>query len=121
MAIYVPPVPASRPRVTRWGVYYGKTYKNYREEMDKALPPSARPPLEGPLAVDVTFYIQKPKTTKRHWPRGDIDNYVKAILDAINGKGYWVDDDQVVTLNADKIWVLETPPRTEISIIRLPL
>lgn len=62
---------------------------------DKAIPPCATP-LDGPLQVDVEFVCTKPKTTKRHWPRGDGDNYEKSLYDAITKAGYWGDDDQIV-------------------------
>ena len=28
------PIPASRPRVTRWATYYGKKYSKFKEEME---------------------------------------------------------------------------------------
>ena len=31
------PVPASRPRVTRWGTYYGKNYTRWRKAADDLL------------------------------------------------------------------------------------
>lgn len=104
-----PPVPASRPRVTKWGTYYGKTYKEYRELAEKAIPPNRKRELVGNLRADVTFVCARPKTTKRTNPRGDIDNHLKAVLDAITGtrkspKGYWNDDDQIVRISARKRW-----------------
>jgi len=105
-----PPVPASRPRVTRWGTYYTKTYKAYRVLADKAIPKSRQPAVTGNLRAYIEFVCAKPRTTKRQNPRGDIDNHCKAILDAITGikkkelKGYWNDDDQIVDLTAIKRW-----------------
>lgn len=52
-------------------------------------------PLTGPLDVTVEFYRRRPKTTRREWPVGDIDNYEKAIYDACN-ELLWEDDDQIV-------------------------
>lgn len=120
-----PPVPASRPRVTRWGTYYGKTYKNYRQLADKAIPVSDKSPLLGNLRAVVEFVCRRPKTTKRLNPRGDIDNHLKAILDAITGtkkkpKGYWLDDDQIVEVTALKRWVQPNEePHTRITIEQL--
>lgn len=126
-----PPTPASRPRVTRWGTYYTKTYKAYRALADKAIPRSSKPPLEGNLRADVEFVCHRPKTTKRINPRGDIDNYMKAILDAITGekptkkkpnvkpKGYWLDDDQIVYVIARKRFANgDEQPHTRITIER---
>lgn len=115
------PVPASRPRVTKWGTYYGKTYKSYRELADKAIP-SSPITLSGNLHVDVEFVCHRPKTTKRANPRGDIDNHLKAILDAITGtksnpKGYWNDDDQIVEVHAVKRW--SGPSEAACTIIKV--
>lgn len=95
------PVPASRPRVTRWGTYYTKTYKNWMAEAAKLIP-EPRAKLEGNLEVFVSIVVDKPKTTKRSNPRGDIDNYLKAIFDALTKAGYWIDDDQITKLEAVK-------------------
>lgn len=111
-----PPTPASRPRVSKWGTYYGKTYRAYRELADKAIPKSRQPAFTGNLRATIEFVCHKPKTTKRQCPVGDIDNHMKAVLDAITGKkgtvkGYWNDDDQITEVTALKRWVYpgETP------------
>ena len=118
-----PPTPASRPRVTRWGTYYTKTYKAYRDLADKAIPKSRQPALLGNLRATIEFVCNKPKTTKRQNPRGDLDNHCKAILDAVTGvkkielKGYWNDDDQITELNALKRWQHpDEEPHTRIRI-----
>ncbi|ESZ66326.1 Holliday junction resolvase [Mesorhizobium sp. L103C120A0] len=36
------------------------------------------------------------------WPRGDIDNLGKSVLDAMTGVGDWVDDSQGVRKVAEK-------------------
>ena len=91
------PVPASRPRVTRWTVYYGKRYTEFRKTAETLLQAVEWPrvfPLGGLLAVSVTFSVPHPKKTKRVAPRGDVDNYFKT-LDSLN-KYVWMDDDQIV-------------------------
>ncbi len=60
-------------------------------------------PLAGPLAVDIILHgdsvavnvemAEKPATRLR----GDIDNYAKTVLDALNKKA-WADDSQIVSL-----------------------
>lgn len=60
--------------------------------------------MSGNLSVSLDLVCQKPKTTKRDNPRGDIDNYIKAVLDAFTRKGYWNDDDQIIHIRADKRW-----------------
>lgn len=122
LTVYVPPVPASRPRVTRWGTYYTKTYKSYREAADAAIPRSINPPLTGNLKVTIDFACHRPPTTKRLSPRGDIDNHIKAILDSVvghkkNPKGYITDDMQITELYALKRWVLTgEEPHTRIKL-----
>ncbi|MBP5855700.1 RusA family crossover junction endodeoxyribonuclease [Marivibrio halodurans] len=103
LTIDIDPVPASRPRVGKFGTYYAKTYAKWR----KAALPFAKafegPKLEGPVAVMVEQIVQKPKTTKRFWPKGDVDNYVKAPLDVLTkGEKVWKDDDQVVFCTSTK-------------------
>ncbi len=48
-------------------------------------------PLTGPVALGVKFYFSRRP--------GDLDNYVKAISDGLNGIA-WQDDRQVVKLFA---------------------
>lgn len=101
LSLWLNPVPASRPRVTRWGTYYSKTYKNWMAIADDSIP-TATYQFEGLVKVHVDFYVVKPKSSKLSRPRGDIDNYLKAILDAVTKKGYWLDDDEIVHLTATK-------------------
>ena len=101
----VEPVPASRPRVSKWGTYYGKRYEKFRREMREVLRQYPEAPLVGPLAVWLEFHISPPKTTKREWPRGDVDNYIKGPLDSMTTHGgFWEDDDQIVFVRATKIF-----------------
>lgn len=118
LSLFLPfdPVPASRPRVSKWGVYYGKRYKAYMKAADETIPPAPFS-FEGNLTVTVEFVCRKPKTTKRQCPLGDIDNHCKSILDALTKKGYWNDDDQIVHLYAHKRWPNPTEvPHTRVRI-----
>tara|TARA_Y100000289_G_scaffold65419_1_gene78955 strand:+ start:5485 stop:5862 length:378 start_codon:yes stop_codon:yes gene_type:complete len=102
----ISPVAASRPRVSKHGAYFAGPYKEFRKKagpiVDDILGNDWEP-LTGPLKVDLEMYIAKPKTTKLVGPKADIDNFVKAIFDAMNGR-LWVDDSQVVELYAVKQW-----------------
>lgn len=103
VALHLDPVPASRPRVTRWGTYYGKTYTRWRKTAAASVPLADCPfPKPQHLHVDVAFVVKKPKTSKLTTPRADIDNYMKAIFDVLTDKEYWDDDVQVVSVNATK-------------------
>lgn len=62
--------------------------------------------MQGAVAASITVTIKRPKSVskaKRPWPsvRPDLDNYVKAVLDAANGI-IWLDDSQVCNLNVEK-------------------
>ena len=57
-------------------------------------------PLRGELEASVVFTVQKPRTSKRTNPRGDVDNYFKT-LDVLNGI-IWEDDDQLVAATMRK-------------------
>lgn len=55
------------------------------------------PLLVGPLAVDVTFYLARPKSVRRAYPevKPDLDKLLRATLDPLTGIA-WRDDGQVV-------------------------
>ena len=86
LALYIRPVPASRPRVTRWGTYYLKTYKAYKDAAHEAIPVCTEQTLDCELGVTIEFICYRPKSTTMVSPRGDIDNHMKAILDAVVGR-----------------------------------
>lgn len=107
----VEPVAASRPRVrviskNRTVAYYTGKYKTFKEEVapdivklcvndmfDKGIP----------LAVWTDFCPSRPRTSKLDYPNPDIDNYLKAMFDVLNGTT-WHDDRQVVEVHACKKW-----------------
>lgn len=107
------PVPASRPRVMRWGVYYQKTYLQFREDMDKLLLGYRGNLIAKPIRTDVTFWMPFPASyskKKRSELIGkyyvgvcDLDNLEKAIYDSLNGV-VWADDKQVVEHSTRKKW-----------------
>lgn len=100
------PVAASRPRVGKWGAYYTGTYKTFREEAAAKvwdILGTELQPFSGPLAVSIELYVKQPKTTERGWPKADIDNFAKAVLDTMNKK-VWEDDSQIISLYVTKQW-----------------
>ena len=94
--IPIRPVPASRPRVPRYGKpYFPKTYKLWRENASIAIPDSSMR-VAAPVSVTVLFAIPRAKTSKLIVPVGDGDNYEKALYDLLQKKGY-LDDDKWIT------------------------
>jgi Holliday junction resolvase RusA-like endonuclease len=110
----IDPVPASRPRVTRWGTYYGKKYKEFKKKMEEILSTyHATEILEGLIFADMTFFIPIPKSWSKKKKESkigkycdnnaDLDNYEKAILDSLSGY-YYIDDRQIVKQTSRKIY-----------------
>lgn len=100
------PVAASRPRVGKWGAYYTGTYKEFREKASEIVWDTigtSWQALEGELSVTMELYVKQPKSTEREWPKADIDNFAKAVLDTMNGK-IWKDDSQITSLYVSKQW-----------------
>lgn len=131
LTIPVEPQPQSRPRFTARGRYV-HAYENKKITMYKRMVAAtyqsyfgAVKPTEKAIAVDVVFYrpVQKSiskierqrRLTGESLPaiKPDIDNYVKAILDALNGVAFR-DDKQIISLKAKKLY--SDKPRTEIEI-----
>jgi Holliday junction resolvase RusA-like endonuclease len=70
---------------------------------------------EGPVALEVTFYLPKGKTVKRDLPttKPDIDKLLRCVLDALTGIVY-KDDGQVVGVLCIKRY--DDRPRVEITV-----
>lgn len=115
------PVPASRPRVSKWGTYYGKRYTAWKKAAETEAATHPQKDTSGRRVIMVESVIAKPKTVDRDVPMGDVDNYAKAPMDALNKAAkVWKDDEQVVMLVAVKRFVAEgETPTTNINIWRV--
>jgi len=110
----IDPIPAPRPRaraiITRGRpiatVYNPSEYKKWLADAQEQLIQQLGPdhPITGPVAVNLVVTVQKPKTSKLPFPKPDIDNFVKAVLDAMTDAQVWEDDTQVGQLTARKQW-----------------
>ncbi len=70
-------------------------------------------PLEEAVHVDLIFWMPRPKRLMRqsdpvgainHDCKPDIDNLIKAVLDALTNDGWWRDDCQVSQVTASKMY-----------------
>lgn len=106
--IHMRPKSKDRPRMSRTGHAY--TTKATRE-YEKALAAEYEGPYfaEGPLRVKLIFNIRKTVIViepiidllEKSELTGDIDNYAKSVLDALNGVAY-ADDKQIIILELEK-------------------
>lgn len=85
-------------------------------------------PVEGPVEVVVTFSLPKPASApkrRRTWPvgarSGDVDKLTRAVFDALTDAGVWVDDSQVVRVDAGKVFVGDglSSPGAVVSVFRV--
>lgn len=81
------------------------------------------PYLDGPLQLDVTFYMPIPKTRLKtikigqpHISKSDLDNLIKWCCDLCTNIVYH-DDAIISVINAKKIY--DTNPRTEFYFTQL--
>lgn len=106
------PLPKPRPRFARGHAYTPHKYKQFEAHvrglfLRQAAHLDLAFPLKGPLALTACFVLPRPKTqkTRAHpYVKPDLDNFLKALLDAINGAA-WDDDGQIVTITATKTYV----------------
>ena len=93
------PAPASRPRVGRYGVYYSAPYKSWQRMAADQLGNLKAEPTDQPIVGVVETVVKAPASGKTVLPRGDVDNFGKAPLDAITkAEKVWHDDSQVAAL-----------------------
>lgn len=118
----IPPVPAARAKIRRYGGgYYPKRYREYRDRVAGLLKAAGKLPhytKEQPVWVASFFIAERPKKPANDYPVGDIDNYEKAILDALTDVDVLVDDVQVVATQATKRYAEpgKEKPRVEVYI-----
>jgi len=130
----VDPMPMPRPKVTTRGkhahAYMPKKAREYIDNCATIMGAHWRqPPMEGPVAVYVTFVharpvrlLRKRDPSGRIWKdtRPDIDNLVKAVLDAAQGAGVLGDDGQVVLVEARDMYG-EKGERGKIELEIMPI
>ena len=120
------PVPLARPRVTGRGTYLPARSREFRERCRVAWLEAGRPMFEGHVQLAAVFRYERPRAHYRGgrvrpdappFPgRADLDNLVKAVLDALQGC-LFTDDALVVSLAAVKVW--GDPPGTVVTVRRV--
>lgn len=106
-----PPIAKERARVTRFGAYTPARTKEFQRQIQSyARKYAPSKPLEIPLSVQCHFYLARPKKPKFQWPatRPDIDNYLKAVMDSLNGI-LWKDDSLIVQIWSGKHYTSANP------------
>ena len=80
-------------------------------------------PLTPPYAVELWFYIAKPRTTRAEHPVaptvGDLDKLVRAVGDALTQSGPIRDDRFIVRLYAEKAWAVDEDPGVIVRVREL--
>lgn len=129
-------VPVAQPRQRHAVIgghvrnYMPKTHpvNAYKAAVMAAAAEAGITPMDGPVAVDVLFYLPRPKRLMRrkdpdgpvpHTAKPDVDNLWKSTADALSGLA-WRDDSQVCRTRASK-WYAEKDgvPRVEILITEI--
>jgi Holliday junction resolvase RusA-like endonuclease len=77
-------------------------------------------PDDAELLVVVEHICNRPKSTTRYYPQGDVDNFAKASLDVVTkATGWWHDDDQLTYLLTTKRFAKSgEQSRTTVEIYR---
>ena len=129
LIVYVSPVAKSRPKFSvRNGIARAYTpAKTVRaEDAIRAawLAEMGHLPFEGALSLHVRAYIQMPKSMPKKYreqaipaTRPDVDNYLKTVMDALNGVA-WKDDSQVASASVMKRYA-KGAPHWEIEVNEL--
>lgn len=132
--IRVDGVPKPQPRARAFAVkgharvYSAHTAEAWKSQIAEAvrsyIPPA---PLEGAMRMRIVFDLPRPKRLcRRKDPPGriphtggrdDIDNLIKAVLDALTTVGLWRDDSQVYWMAACKFYhAIDGKPGADIWI-----
>lgn len=117
------PVPFPRPRFNSRSkqTFNPKRYREFKDELGyyARLAMRGQEPFTGEVKLSVDVYRPKPKPRKGKPEQvsfiGDVDNYVKAVMDSLIGICY-DDDRQVTEIHVRKIF---STPHIEIELEEL--
>ena len=111
-----------RPRMTANGhVFNPKSADAWKAEIQAAFLMCRKETITEPVYLKVCFYLPMPKDMKksedeciRHAHKPDLDNLLKAVMDALTSVHVWKDDALVFKTDCEK-WY--SPAKTGASII----
>ena len=107
------PIPLARARVAGRKVYDSQKERKIVEMVEIEHQHDDQPQLQGPLHLDITFYMRLPQKFSRtktsylidtyHYRRPDISNLIKWVEDIATGIIY-KDDAQISSISSRKIY-----------------
>lgn len=118
------PVGKQRPRVTKNCTYTPRKTVEYERLIRESWYYQSRESIEGgkPIRLSMTAWFGIPNSYPKklkaklpntpHMKKPDVDNIIKAVLDACNGSVF-DDDKQVVCIQATKLYT-DTNPRVDV-------
>ena len=122
------PIPLQRPRtsfVRR--IVYDPQRKDKEDTITQIkLQHKKKPTYDGPLYLDITFYMQPPASMSYkkkcflykmpHFKKPDLSNLIKWVEDCMEQAGILANDSRIFSINAKKIY--DEYPRTEFTLTR---
>lgn len=105
------PVAKERARVTKYHAYTPARTKEFQNQVILFLIRNFHNlTLDVPIKITVEFHLAKPLKSKFKVPavRPDLDNYLKAIMDACNGR-VWTDDALICHVDCKKVYAEDKP------------
>ena len=113
------PVPASRPKVTKFSTYYPKAHTAYAEYLRQVLLTIPSFITDKPVEVRLLCVMPRYKGSDHPVYRADVDNLAKLPMDCMTkAQRFWKDDDLIVNLVAMKRFAREgEEPHTKVRII----
>ena len=122
------PVPASRPKVSKFGAYYPQKHTAYANFLGTFLNTVTPIALSEPVEVRLLFVMPRYKTSSALVHRADVDNLAKLPLDCMTKcfetgtktHRFWPDDSLVTGLIALKRFVRDgEEPHTKVRVIKI--
>lgn len=101
------PIPQGSMKVIHGRVIHsqGSALAAWRSSVSLSAKFAGYKPSEKPIAIEIDFYMPRPRTVKRVFPTvpPDLDKLIRGVLDALTGIVY-LDDSQVVDIRATKAY-----------------